>query len=84
MVQKEEKKKQRIFEGVVVSAKMAKTLVVKVGRLKKHPIYLKRYAMSRKYKVHDEKQQYQEGDKVRFAECRPLSKEKKWRVIKSK
>lgn len=75
-------KKHRLFSGEVVSAKMNKTLVVRVTRSKIHPKYLKRYLVSRKYKVHDEKGQYQAGDKVRFEECRPLSKDKRWRVIK--
>jgi small subunit ribosomal protein S17 len=41
---------------------------------------LKRFTVSRKYKVHDEKNQYKEGDKVSFVECRPMSKDKRWRV----
>lgn len=72
---------KRIFEGVVVSNKMKKTLVVKVVRLKWHPKYKKQYRVTRKFKVHDEKEQYKIGDKVKFVECRPLSKEKRWRVI---
>ena len=75
-------KKHRLFVGEVISTKMKKTLVVKVMRNKMHPKYLKRYLVSRKYKVHDEKGQYQVGDKVKFEECRPLSKDKRWRVIK--
>ena len=71
------------FDGVVTSDKMDKTVVVQVDRVKKHPKYNKRYAVSRKYKVHDEKNQYKEGDKVSFVECRPLSKDKRWRVIYS-
>lgn len=74
-------KKLRIFSGVVTSAKMDKTVVVRVAALKKHPKYHKQYLVSRKYKVHDEKKRYKEGDKVNFAECRPLSKEKRWRVL---
>ena len=71
------------FNGIVVSDKMDKTIVVKVDRVKQHTKYLKRYTVSKKYKVHDEKNQYKEGDKVNFVECRPLSKDKKWRVIYS-
>lgn len=69
------------FNGVVVSDKMDKTIVVKVDRVRQHPKYLKRYTVSKKYKVHDEKNQYKEGDKVNFIECRPLSKDKRWRVM---
>jgi small subunit ribosomal protein S17 len=72
---------KRKFNGVVVSNKMAKTIVVVVESVKVHPRYKKRYNVSKKFKVHDEKKQYQIGDKVRFEECRPLSKDKKWRVI---
>lgn len=69
------------FKGVVVSDKMNKTIVVRVASVKIHPKYQKRFFRSRKYKVHDEKNQFKEGDKVVFVECRPLSKDKKWRVI---
>jgi small subunit ribosomal protein S17 len=72
----------RKFSGVVLSAKNDKTIVVKVETVKKHPKYQKRYVVSRKYKVHDEANQYQVGDRVNFVECRPLSKDKRWRVIK--
>jgi small subunit ribosomal protein S17 len=72
--------KKRFF-GIVISDKMAKTLVVSVDRVKVHPKYKKRYTVSKKYKVHDEKGSYKEGDSVSFIECRPLSKDKKWRVI---
>jgi len=74
---------QRKFNGTVVSSKMDKTVVVRVDRVKAHPKYKKRYTTSKKYKVHDEKNKFQEGDKVVFAECRPLSKDKRWRVIYS-
>ena len=60
---------------------MDKTIVVKVDILKKHPRYKKRYISSKKYKVHDEKNEYQAGDLVVFEACRPISKDKKWRVI---
>jgi small subunit ribosomal protein S17 len=69
------------FSGEVISDKMAKTLVVRVDMVKQHPKYKKRYTISKKYKVHDEKGQYKEGDRVQFIECRPLSKDKRWRVI---
>ncbi|MDP2830530.1 MAG: 30S ribosomal protein S17 [bacterium] len=77
----EKKAIKRKFHGVVVSDKMDKTIVVRVDHVKIHPKYKKRYAVSKKYKVHDEKNQFKEDDKVEFVECRPLSKDKKWRVI---
>ena len=73
----------RKFVGLVVSDKSDKTVVVKVESVKKHPKYHKRYVVSRKYKVHDEKNEYKIGDKVTFVECRPLSRDKRWRVIKA-
>lgn len=69
------------FRGIVVSDKMEKTIVVKVERVKIHPKYHKRYTVSRKYKVHDEAGTCQFGDQVTFVECRPLSKDKRWRVL---
>ena len=71
----------RKFTGVVVSDKSAKTIVVKVEAVKIHPKYKKRYTVSRKYKVHDENNKFKAGDKVTFVECRPLSRDKRWRVI---
>ena len=75
------RKIKRNFTGTVVSDKMDKTLVVEVGRTKVHKKYKKRYSVSRKYKVHDSEQRFKTGDKVSFVECRPLSKQKRWRVI---
>lgn len=69
------------FNGVVVSDKMDKTIVVSVESSKVHPKYEKRYAINKKFKVHDEKNQFKIGDKVIFIETRPLSKDKRWRVI---
>ena len=74
---------QRKFSGVVVSAKSDKTIVVEVKAVKTHPKYKKRFTVNTKYKVHDEKNEYQEGDAVNFVECRPLSKDKKWRIVKA-
>lgn len=71
----------RKFQGVVESDKNDKTIIVKVEIVKKHPKYQKRYVASRRYKVHDEKNEYRPGDKVTFVECRPLSRDKRWRVI---
>jgi len=72
---------KRSFTGVVVSDKMDKTIIVKVDCTKIHSKYKKRYTLSRRYKVHDEKNKFQLGDKVNFIECRPLSKAKRWRVV---
>lgn len=80
MRKKMQSKKQ--LKGEVVSDKMDKTVVVEVGRLKQHPRYKKRYQVFKKYKAHDERNQYREGDKVVIEECRPRSKDKKWRVVK--
>ncbi|MFH1745369.1 MAG: 30S ribosomal protein S17 [bacterium] len=72
------------FDGVVVGDKMDKTIVVKVDRVKIHPKYKKRSVVGKKYKVHDEKNKFKIGDKVKFVECRPLSKDKRWRVMYDK
>jgi len=71
----------RIFSGTVVSDKMQKTLVVEVSTMKVHPKYGKRFRSSRRFKVHDEKGAYHVGDTVQFIECRPISKDKRWRVV---
>ena len=76
--------KQRRFQGVVVSSGMTKTIVIQVESTKTHPKYGKQYKVSKKYKVHDEHNRYQVGDRVVFAACRPLSKDKRWRVIYEK
>jgi len=75
---------QRRFKGEVVSDAMEKTIVVVIGHLRLHPIYKKRVKTSKKYKVHDPKNQYKVGDIVEFVGCRPMSKGKKWRVIYKK
>lgn len=76
-----EKKQRQTFHGVVVSDKMAKTIVVRVDRKRKHPKYGKYFTISERYKVHDEKGRYHTGDAVQFVACRPLSKDKRWRVM---
>jgi small subunit ribosomal protein S17 len=72
---------KRRLEGVVVSDKMQKTIVVKVDSRKTHPKYFKQYTESKRFKVHDEKGTCKTGDKVVFEECKPMSKDKRWRVI---
>ncbi len=70
------------FEGEVVSVKENKTIHVLVKTTKLHEKYKKQYVTSRKYAVHDEKNEAQLGDIVLFQECCPISKTKKWRLIK--
>lgn len=71
----------RKLQGIIVSDKMNKTRVVAITRLKKHPRYKKYYKVTRKFKVHDEKNEYKTGEKVIIEETRPLSKEKRWKII---
>lgn len=72
---------KRKLSGKVVSDKMEKTVVVEVERVKQHPKYLRRIRVHKKYKAHDEKNEYQVGDRVVIEESRPLSKDKKWAVV---
>jgi small subunit ribosomal protein S17 len=81
MAKTTETKKVRKIIGVVVSDKMIKTRVVAVASLKKHPKYLKFYKVTTKFKAHDENNEYKTGDKVTIEESRPLSREKRWRII---
>ncbi|MGI6361291.1 MAG: 30S ribosomal protein S17 [Bacillota bacterium] len=71
-------RKSRI--GIVASDKMEKTIVVKVERKSRHPLYGKIVRKSKKYKVHDENNEARIGDKVLIKETRPLSKDKNWRL----
>jgi len=70
----------KFLTGTVVSTKMQKTVVVKVNILWLHPLYKKRVKKSKKYLAHDELG-VKEGDKVKIAETRPISKRKRWRVV---
>lgn len=72
----------RILKGTVISDKMMKTRVVGITRLKQHPKYKKYYKVTKKYKVHDENNEYKIGDKVVIQEIRPMSKDKRWKIIK--
>lgn len=78
----EKKVIHREFQGEVVSTAENKTIHVLVQRIKLHPKYRKQYKVSHKYAVHDEKNEAKVGDIVVFQECRPMSKTKKWRLIK--
>ena len=73
--------KRRILEGIVVSSKMQKTIVVKVERKVLHPIYKKILKKYKKFKVHDPKEKAQPGDRVRIIESRPYSKDKHFRLL---
>jgi small subunit ribosomal protein S17 len=76
-----EKSIKREMTGTISSDKMDKTVVVTVERLEKHPIFQKYIRRRSKYKAHDEKNECRMGDKVLIRECRPLSKDKCWRVV---
>ncbi|ADL42157.1 30S ribosomal protein S17 [Caldicellulosiruptor obsidiansis OB47] len=79
MEQKRGMRKTRV--GVVVSDKMDKTVVVAVETLVQHPLYKKTMKRTTKFKAHDENNECRVGDKVLIMETRPLSKEKRWRVV---
>ncbi|MBF0184580.1 MAG: 30S ribosomal protein S17 [Magnetococcales bacterium] len=72
---------QRVLQGIVVSDKMDKTIVVKVERKVQHPLYGKILTRSKKYKAHDEENRHRIGDEVRIRECPPISKDKHWMVV---
>jgi small subunit ribosomal protein S17 len=76
-----ERGNKRTIKGVVISNKMDKTIVVKAERLVKHPIFHKYVRKHVKYKAHDEQNQSKLGDTVLIIESRPLSKEKRWRML---
>ena len=75
--------KKKKLKGKIVSDKMDKTVVVLVNRFYKQKKYGKYVSTSKKYKVHDEKGEFRVGDRVIIEECRPLSKDKHFRVVKS-
>lgn len=72
---------KRKLQGVIVSNKMNKTVVVRVERIKQHPKYKKRYKAHQKYKAHEESGRFKVGEEVIIEECRPMSKDKRWRVV---
>ena len=73
---------KRELTGTIVSDATDKTVIVEVESLKQHPKYLRRYRSHKKFKAHDEKNEYKKGDLVMILESRPISKDKRWRVIK--
>jgi small subunit ribosomal protein S17 len=72
---------RKIRTGVVVSDKMQKTIVVRVERFMRHPLYKKTIRRFKKFKAHDETGSAKVGDTVKIIETRPLSKEKRWRLL---
>ncbi len=76
-----ERTARKVREGLVVSDKMDKTVVVAVERLKRHPLYGRVQRVTKRFKAHDETNDCKVGDRVRIAETRPLSKDKCWRVL---
>ena len=74
---------KRILQGVVVSDKSDKTIVVKVERRFTHPLFKKTVRRSKNYKAHDEKNACKQGQMVKIEECAPISKHKRWTLIES-
>ena len=72
----------RKLEGTVVSDKMNKTRVVAIVRKKQHPRYKKYYTVTTRVKAHDERNEFKTGDKVIVTETRPISKDKRWKILK--
>ncbi|MDZ4383115.1 MAG: 30S ribosomal protein S17 [Nitrospirota bacterium] len=72
---------KKVYTGKVISDKMDKTVVVAVERLTRHPLYKKTIKKIAKFKAHDEENKCKAGDKVSIVESRPLSKDKRWRVL---
>ena len=70
----------KVLEGIVTSSKMDKSVVVSVSTQKKHPQYGKYILRTNKYMAHDEENTCKEGDRVSIVACRPLSKNKRWRL----
>ncbi len=74
------RKDKQVLQGIVVSDKMEKTIVVEIMMRKLHPLYKKYLTRSKKVKAHDETNDAKIGDTVRVMECRPLSRDKRWRL----
>ena len=73
---------KKTLQGIVVSDKMQKTVVVQVETIKEHPKYKRRYKTRKKYKANDPAQEYHAGDRVIIEETRPISKDKNWVVVR--
>jgi small subunit ribosomal protein S17 len=76
-----ERGRRKVRMGVVVSNKMDKSIVVRVDRTMKHPLYKKVMRRSKKYMAHDPENTCKIGDTVRIMECRPMSARKRWRLV---
>lgn len=76
-----ERNNRKVIIGNVVSNKMDKTIVVEVATLVSHPLYKKQMKKTTKFKVHDENNECLIGDRVKIMETRPLSREKRWRLV---
>ncbi len=74
-------RQKKQLRGIVVSDAMDKTTVVEVEHVKKHPLYKRRLREHRRFKAHDEENGCTQGDAVVIEECRPLSKDKRWRIV---
>lgn len=72
---------KRILQGTVITASSDKTIVVKVERRVRHPLYKKTIKRSNNFHAHDEKNDYKVGDQVRIIECKPISKKKSWSIL---
>ncbi|NNM55051.1 MAG: 30S ribosomal protein S17 [Spirochaetales bacterium] len=77
----EQKTGKKVFQGKVVSDKMDKTITVLIERRQLHPLYQKYVTRSKKLKAHDETNDAKIGDIVRVIECRPISKDKTWKLV---
>jgi len=75
-------KRIQTLEGIIVSTKMKKTVVVEVSRLKQHPKYKKFIRVSKRYKAHNETEDVHEGDRAKIQLSRPFSKDKRWILVK--
>jgi len=73
--------KYKELDGIVTSNKMDKTIVIEVHRRKRHKTYGKVFTITKKIKAHDEQNECQIGDRVKVIECRPVSKDKRWRLF---
>ena len=77
-----ERPERKVRQGIVISDKMEKTVVVRVERNVRHPLYGRTVRRARHFKAHDEQNECGVGDRVEIQETRPLSKEKRWRVAR--
>ncbi|KPJ54913.1 30S ribosomal protein S17 [Parcubacteria bacterium DG_72] len=70
------------LKGTIISAKMQKTVVVRVERIKEHPKYKRRFKVHKNYKAHVAEGDYKKGDTVLIEETKPISKDKRWKLVK--